>query len=77
MVTIVVIVALVIFTAGVAAGTIILVSWGVRQEERSYTLTRRAPGRLSQGTRVLTGLYVRRRSDSTRPPSSRNPDVFA
>jgi len=77
MVAIIVIVALVIFAAGVTAGTIVLVSWGVRQEERFYTLTGRAPGRLSQGARVLTGLYVRRRSGDERLPASRNPDIFA
>ena len=76
MVAIVVIVALVIFAAGVTAGTIILVSWGVRQEERVLSLTGQAPGRLSQGARVLTGLYVRRRSD-TNPAARQGPDIFA
>lgn len=39
---------------------IVLISAGIRREERHLTLTStRAPGRVSEGTRRLTGLYVR------------------
>ncbi len=53
-----------IFVAGVAAGIVVIVSLGIRREERDLTLTGRAPDRKSQGARSLTGLYVRQRSDS-------------
>jgi hypothetical protein len=59
----VIVTAIVIFAAGAAAGVILLVSWGIRQEERDFTLTRQAPGRVSQGSRMMTGLWVRQRSD--------------
>lgn len=51
------------FAAGTAAGIIAIVTLGIRREERDFTLTRRAPGRISQGARSLTGLWVRRRTD--------------
>jgi hypothetical protein len=35
---------IVIFVAGAAAGGILLVSWGIRREERNFSLTRQAPG---------------------------------
>jgi hypothetical protein len=38
---------LVIFIAGAAAGAILLVSWGIRREERDFSLTRQAPGQVS------------------------------
>ena len=63
MVAVIVIVALVIFAAGATAGTIAVVSWGIRREERDFSLTRRAPGQLGQGTRRVTGLYVRQQTD--------------
>ena len=53
-----------IFVAGAAAGIVVIVSLGIRREERDLTLTGRAPDRKSQGARSLTGLYVRQRSDS-------------
>jgi hypothetical protein len=68
MVATVVISALVIAGAGAAITLIlILVSWGIQREERGYSLTRQAPGRLSAGARALTGLYVRQRTDSSHP----------
>lgn len=54
-----------IFVAGAAAGIVVIVSLGIRREERDLTLTGRAPDRKSQGARSLTGLYVRQRSDSS------------
>ncbi|HTT53174.1 MAG TPA: hypothetical protein VMH35_17400 [Streptosporangiaceae bacterium] len=68
----VIVTALVIFAAGAAAGIILLVSWGIHREERDFTLTRRAPGTMSQGTRLVTGLYVRQRSDAGPVPSGRH-----
>jgi len=53
-----------IFVAGAAAGIVVIVSLGIRREERDRTLTGRAPDRKSQGARSLTGLSVRQRSDS-------------
>jgi hypothetical protein len=67
----IVIVGLVIFIAGAAVGAILLVSWGIRREERDFSLTRQAPGQVSLGTRRVTGLYVRRRSDALPGPARR------
>ena len=53
----------VIFIAGAVAGAIAPVCWGIRREERDFTLTRQAPGQLTLGTRRVTGLWVRQRSD--------------
>lgn len=62
--TIALIIALVVFIAGAVAGVLILVSWGIRREERDFTLTtRQAPGQLTQGARRVTGLWVRRPVD--------------
>lgn len=76
MVATVVIVALVIFAAGAVAAITLLASYGIRREERNYSLTGRAPGRLSAGTRRLTGLYVRQRTD-TDPDVTRDTDSYA
>ncbi len=67
----IVIVGLVIFIAGAAVGAILLVSWGIRREEQQFSLTRQAPGQVSLGTRRVTGLYVRRRSDALPGPARR------
>ena len=67
----IVIIGLVIFIAGAAVGAVLLVSWGIQREERNFSLTRRAPGQVSLGTRRVTGLYVRRRSDALPPLASR------
>jgi hypothetical protein len=54
----------VVFFAGVAAGIVMIVSIGIRREERDFlrtglvSMTRRAPGRASDGARSLTDLYV-------------------
>jgi hypothetical protein len=61
------VIAFVIFLAGATAGILTMVSIGIRQEEQDFTLTCRAPGRMSQGTRLLTGLYVRQRADAPAP----------
>ncbi len=70
---------LIIFVVGAAAGAalavIMVVSAGIRQEEREYSLTRQAPGRASQGTRLLTGLYVRQRTDAPLGANDR-PDLY-
>lgn len=64
MVTIIVLVAAVIFAAGAAAGGIVLVSWGIRREEQDFSMTGQAPSRASLGARLVTGLYVRQRTDA-------------
>ena len=57
------------FLAGAAAGIIIVVTAGIRHEDRRHhSLVPRAPGRLSHGTRLLTGLHVRRPNASDPPP---------
>jgi archaellin len=71
----IVFIAIVIFVAGAVAGAVLLVSWGIRREERDFSLTRRAPGQVSQGARLVTGLYVRQRTDVA-PPLANRPDVF-
>ena len=60
----------VIFIAGAAAGAIALVSWGIRREERDFSLTRRhALGQVTQGTRRITGLWVREPTDDSLWPT--------
>ena len=59
----IVIIGLVIFFFGAAIGGILIVSLGIQREERNFSLTRQAPGQVSRGTRRVTGLYVRRRTD--------------
>jgi len=56
------------FIAGAAVGAILLVSWGIQREERNFSLTRQAPGQVSRGTRRVTGLWVRRRTDVAPAP---------
>jgi uncharacterized membrane protein YphA (DoxX/SURF4 family) len=63
-----------IFAAGAAVGVILLVSWGVHREERNFSLTRQAPGKASQGARVVTSLYVRQRSDA--PATEYRPGIY-
>jgi hypothetical protein len=64
-----------IFVAGATAGAVLLVSWGIRREERDFSLTRQAPDQVSQGARLLTGLYVRQRTDANEVLTGR-PDQF-
>lgn len=52
----------VIFIAGAVTGAVALVSWGIRREERDFTLTRQAPDQVTQGIRRVTGLWVRQQS---------------
>ena len=59
----IVVIGLVIFIAGAVVGAVLLVSWGIRREERNFSLTRQAPDQVSLGTRRVTGLYVRQRTD--------------
>jgi hypothetical protein len=75
MATTLLLVGIVIFVAGAAVGGILLVSWGIRREERDFSLTRQAPGQVSLGTRRVTGLYVRRRTDLS-PPLARLEDTL-
>ena len=70
-----IVIALIIFAAGVAAGAILLVSWGIRREERDFTLTSRALDPVTSGTRRVTGLYVRQRTDAE-PPRATRQDMF-
>ena len=75
MATTLLLVGLVIFFAGAAVGGIRLVSWEIQREERDFSLTRRAPGQVSLGTRRVTGLYVRRRTDIN-PTLGRRDDLL-
>lgn len=76
MATTLLLIGLVIFVFGAAVGAILIVSWGIRREEQEFSLTRQAPGQVSLGTRRVTGLYVRRRTD-TDPAVSQRPDIYA
>ncbi len=71
----IVIVGLVIFFFGAAIGGILIVSLGIQREERNFSLTRQAPGQVSLGTRRVTGLYVRRRTDLS-PSLARREDTL-
>ena len=75
MTAVLVVLALVIFIAGGAVGAVLLVSWGIRREERDFSLTRRAPGLASQGARQVTGLWVRQRTDLD-PALERQPEML-
>ena len=75
MATTLLLIGLVIFVAGAVAGAILLVSLGIRREERNFSLTRQAPGLASQGARQVTGLWVRRRTDLD-PALERQPDML-
>ena len=72
-----IVIAATIFTAGIVAGVIAVVSIGVRREEHDFaqtgrvSLTRQAPGRASMAGRLMTGLYVRQRADMAAAPASR------
>ena len=63
MATTLLLIGLVIFFFGAAIGGILIVSLGIQREERDFSLTRQAPGQVSRGTRRVTDLYVRRRTD--------------
>jgi hypothetical protein len=66
--------AIAVFLAGVVAGIVVMVSIGIRREERDFlrtglvSMTRRAPGRASDSARSLTSLYVGRRTDPDPAP---------
>ena len=67
----IVIIALVTFAAGAVAAAVVLVSWGIKREERDFTLTRHAHGPVATGTRRITGLYVRQLTDAEPSLTSR------
>jgi hypothetical protein len=71
MATTLLLIGVVIFFFGATIGGILIVSLGIQREERNFSLTRRAPGQVSRGTRRVTGLYVRRRTDAPSPLASR------
>lgn len=59
-ITIIVIAVVILAAGGAAAAAVVAVSLGIRREEHDLTLTTSyVPGRVSQGARLLTGLYVR------------------
>ena len=74
MAVIVIGVGLIVLAAGITIGIVAVVSWGIRQEEREFSLTRDARSKVSRGTRVVTDLYVRQRSDT--PSPAQRPDIF-
>jgi hypothetical protein len=51
--------ALAVFTAGVTTGILGVLTVATRREETSLTLTRDAPGHLTQTARRLNGAYAR------------------
>ncbi|HTT53176.1 MAG TPA: hypothetical protein VMH35_17410 [Streptosporangiaceae bacterium] len=76
MVAIVVLALVVVFAAGAVVAVTAMVCYGIRREERNFSLTQRAPGRLSAGARTVTGLYVRQRADCG-PAVTRKTDSYA
>jgi hypothetical protein len=50
---------LVIFVAGIVAGTVLIVSLASRREDRDFTISGTAPTRLTRMARELTGLTYR------------------
>ena len=64
MAVILIVITLIMFAVGAALGIIGVVSVGIRREARHHSLTRAAPDRTSQGARLVTGLYVRQRTDA-------------
>ena len=74
MAVIVIGVGLIVLAAGITIGIVAVVSWGIRQEERDLSLTRGARGKVSRGTRLVTDLYVRQRSDA--PGAAPRPDIY-
>jgi hypothetical protein len=77
----IIVTAVAVFLAGVVAGIVVIVSIGIRREERDFlrtglvSMTRRAPGRASDGARSLTSLYVGQRTDLDRA-SERHEDAL-
>ena len=73
----IIVIAAAIFAAGVAVGVIVIVSLGIRREERDFSVTgrvsliRQAPGRTSHGARSIVGLHVRQRAEATAIPPPR------
>ena len=76
MATTLLLIGIVIFVFGAVVGGILIVSWGIRREERDFSLTRQAPDQVSLGTRRVTGLYVRQRTDVP-SASARQEDIYA
>ena len=69
------VIAIVTFAAGVTVAALALVTWGIRAEERGFTLTSHALDPVTRGTRRVTGLYVRQRTDTAAPQADRQ-DLF-
>ena len=70
-----------IFAIGVATGIVAIASIGIKREEREFErtgrvrLARRAPGRVSDRARGLTGLYIRQRAGAD-PAAARHQDTL-
>lgn len=54
------IIAFVLMAAGAAFGAVLLVSLGIRREEKAHSLTIGSPGWLASGARLANGVYARR-----------------
>lgn len=71
----IIVLAAAIFAAGVSVGVIVIVSIGIRREERDFSLTGRvsltrpAPGRISHGSRSILGVHVRQEDGAQARPS--------
>ena len=50
---------LIFFVTGIIVAVIVLAAWAIRREDRRFTLTGRAPDRLSSGVRRLMGVGLR------------------
>lgn len=51
--------AVVVFATGAGAGFLALVALGIRREERRYSMTIEAPGKIARGARVANGVHAR------------------
>lgn len=58
MVTTLLVVALIVFAAGIIAGVMLVVTAGIQREDRNPFLTREAPDQVTRAARRLTGLWV-------------------
>lgn len=59
MIAMIVLTALALFSAGVAAGVIGMVSLAIHGEKRNLTLTNEAPNALTRAGRFMNGVQVR------------------
>lgn len=60
MIEVYLIAALTLVAAGAVVGILAVLAWGIRREEKAYSLTIASPDRLASGVRAATGAHARR-----------------